>query len=205
LSRPPQRILSRELIRDVAIEILNDEGLDALSMRELASHLGVKATSIYGYYANKAEILDEIADHLVRDVDTSGFAESWQTGLMRWGRSYRHVLEMHPNAVPLIAGGTGQRPQYLAMANEVQGGLLAAGWSPGKATMIAATVKFLVIGSATTPFATGFSADEAVYRERFPHLSQAHLLPHTTGLNARSFELGLSALVAGLEAVRAGR
>jgi AcrR family transcriptional regulator len=202
MARPTTPLLSTERIRDAALELIDTEGLAALSMRNLAGRLGVRAASLYSHFANKDAVLDAVANLLTRQVDTSGFAESWQHGLMVWGRSYRAALQAHPNAAPIVAAGTGERADFLAMADGVHGGLVGHGWPPRYATMIAASVKYLVIGAATTPFGSGFADDTRVYLERYPNLVQAHLIrEHAEEIDADSFELALSALVAGLAPV----
>lgn len=194
--------LSRERIRDAALELIDQDGLDALSMRNLARRLGVQAASLYTHFANKDAVLDAVANLLTRRVDTSGFDRGWQAGLTTWGRSYRAALQAHPRAAPVVAAGTGQRADFLAMADGVHGGLVSHGWPPRYATMIAASVKYLVIGAATTPFGTGFADDTHVYLERYPNLVQAHLIrQHAEEIDADSFELALTCLVTGLQPI----
>lgn len=102
--------------------------------------------------------------------------------------------------MPLIASGTQHRAQFLEMANSVHGGLVSAGWPPRRATEISAAVKYLVIGAASTPVASGFADDIQVYLDRYPHLTQAHRLrAEATRIDHDSFELGLTALIRGLE------
>ena len=201
MARPRTPLLSRELIRDTALTIIDADGLAALSMRRLAQELGVQAASLYSHYPTKDDVLDAIANLLMRRVDTSGFdGGDWRTGLTTWGRSYHAALAAHPNAVPLVASGAGRRDEFLAMADAVHGGLVRAGWPPRVATMISGSVKYLVIGAASTPFGSGFADDVQVYLDRYPNLDQAHRLrEHAEEIDADSFELGLAALVHGLE------
>ncbi len=206
MARPRTPLLSRELIRDTALEMLDAHGVAGLSMRRLAGELGVRAASLYSHYPTKDDLLDAVADRVVADVDTSGFAHGWREGLLTWARSYRAALAAHPGAVPVVATGAGRREGFLAMADAVHGGLVGAGWSPHRATMIAGAVKYLVIGAASTPFAGGFSDDVRVYLDRYPNLGQAHRLRgHAERIDRESFELGLTALVDGLEAGRGER
>ncbi|MGN6334182.1 MAG: TetR/AcrR family transcriptional regulator [Motilibacteraceae bacterium] len=200
MARPRTPLLSRELIRDAALAIVDAEGLTALSMRRLAQELGVQAASLYSHYRNRDEVLDAAANLLTRQVDTSGFARGWREGLLVWARSYHASLAAHPNAVPLVASGAGSREDFLAMADAVHGGLVSAGWPPRAATTVAGAVKYLVIGAASTPFASGFADDVQVYLDRYPNLRQAHRLREQAArIDHDSFELGLKALVDGLE------
>lgn len=201
MPRPRTPLLNRELIRDTALELLDAHGTAGFSMRRLAQELGVQAASLYSHYPTKDDLLDAVADLVVADVDTSGFARGWRHGVLTWARSYRAALADHPGAVPLVASGAGRREGFLTMADAVHGGLVGAGWSPRRATMIAGAVKYLVIGAASTPFAGGFTDDVQVYLDRYPNLAQAHRLrAHAERIDRQSFELGLTALVDGLTA-----
>ena len=200
MPRPRTPLLSRERIRDVALELIDEHGLSALSMRRLADALGVQAASLYTHYATKDDVLDAVANRLIAQVDTSGFEQGWRQGLLTWARSYHAALAAHPNAAPIIASGTQRRDEFLAMANAVHGGLVGAGWPARRATEISGAVKYLVIGAASTPFASGFADDVQVYLDRYPHLTQAHRLRSDAArIDRDSFELGLQALVRGLE------
>lgn len=203
MGRPRTPMLNRDLIRDIALSMIDEHGLPALSMRRLAEQLSVQAASLYSHYPTKADVLDAVANLLTQQVDTSGFAGGdWRSGLLTWARSYRAALAAHPNAVPLVASGAGRRVEFLAMADAVHGGLVGAGWPPRYATMIAGSVKYLVIGAASTPFASGFADDVQVYLDRYPNLTQAHRLrADAERIDRDSFELGLASLVRGLDDV----
>lgn len=204
MARPRTPLLSRDLIRDRALDVIDAEGLAALSMRRLAQELGVQAPSLYSHYRTKDEVLDAVANLLTARVDTTGFAGGdWREGLRRWARSYHAALAAHPNAVPVVASGAGRREAFLAMADAVHGGLVGAGWPPRQATVIAGAVKYLVIGAASTPFGSGFADDVQVYLDRYPNLGQAHrLAEQAQHIDRDSFELGLDSLVRGLEELR---
>ncbi|MGO1973702.1 MAG: TetR/AcrR family transcriptional regulator [Propionibacteriaceae bacterium] len=200
MARPTTPLLNRGLIRDTALSLIDSEGLAAFSLRRLARELGVQAPSLYSHFPHRESVLDAVANHLTAAVDTSGFAGGdWAHGLSVWAHSYHAALSAHPEAAPIVAAGAGDRADYLAMADEVHGGLVGAGWPPRQATMIAAAVKYLVIGAATTPFASGFATDTRVYLDRYPNLSQAHRLPEMAEqIDTESFALALRSLIAGL-------
>lgn len=200
MARPRTPILSRELIRDTTLRLIDEHGLDALSMRKIATELDVRAPSLYSHYANKDELLDDIASTIAERVDVSGFAgDDWQGALRSWATSYRDALAAHPNMVPFLAYGPSNRPVALDRADAVHGGLTRAGWSPRTATMIGASIKYIVVGSAITSFAGGFIDDIDTYNERYPHLSQAHRLrEYAAEIDQDSFELVLETFLQGL-------
>ncbi|GIF10824.1 TetR/AcrR family transcriptional regulator [Actinoplanes teichomyceticus] len=199
MARPRQALLTRERIVEAASALIDAEGLEALSMRRLATELGVQGPSLYNHFATKAEIVDAVAEAVVAQVDIGVFADcDWREGLRLWARSYHAVLAAHPNIVPVLATGPGRRPHGLAMAEAVYGALIDAGWSRSRATHIGALMRYLITGSALGSFALGFADDPELY-DRYPHLHRAHeLAAHRAAVDEGAFELGLDVLIAGL-------
>lgn len=204
MPRPSAPILSGRRIRNVALDIIDRDGLDGLSMRKLAAELGVRAPSLYGHVNTKDDLLHEIAEEVLHRVEVSGFADGdWRLGLVTCARSYRAALARHPNLVPFLAYGPYRREPALRRLDALHGALVGAGWPRRHATMIAASLMYLVFGAALTSFSSGFSADAAVYRDRYPNLDKAHLLPGVAReLDRDSFELALRAFVAGLASLK---
>jgi AcrR family transcriptional regulator len=202
MARPRQSLLTRQRIVEVAAKLVDAEGLEAVSVRRLATELGVRGPSLYNHFATKAEILDAVADAVVAEVDVSAFGvHDWREALRIWARSYHTVLSAHPNIVPVLAHGPGRRPAALAMADTVYGALIDAGWSPARATHIGALMRYLVTGSALGSFALGFPEDPRLY-EDYPHLRRAHELPgHQRCVDEGAFTLGLDTLIAGLDSL----
>src|SRR5690606_39019268 len=202
MARPPRRLLSREQIVAAALELIDADGLDQFSTRKLAAALGVRGPSLYNYFATKDDILHAVANEVTAAVDTSMLGKDhWAEALRKWARSYRAALLAHPNIVPFVVQGPGRRPAALAMADAVFGALVEAGWPASRATRIGALMRYFVAGSALGSFALGFPADPEVYDERYPHLRrQAHLLTgHRAQVDEGAFEMGLSALLEGLQ------
>jgi AcrR family transcriptional regulator len=201
MARPRQVLLTRERIVEAAAALVDAEGLDAVSVRRLATELGVAGPSLYNHFATKAEILDAVADAVIAEVDVSAFEHTgeWGKALRLWAQSYHAVLSAHPNIVPVLARGPGRNPAALAMADTVYGALTRAGWSPSRATHIGALLRYLVTGSALGSFALGFPEDPELYAQ-YPHLHRAHhLAEHHERVDEGAFVLGLETLVSGLE------
>ncbi|GAA2526793.1 TetR/AcrR family transcriptional regulator [Winogradskya humida] len=206
MARPRHTLLSRDRIVDVASKLVDAEGLEAVSVRRLATELGVAGPSLYNHFPTKADILDAVADAVIAQVDVSFFAtHEWQEALRLWAHSYHAVLSAHPNVVPVLAQGPGRRPAALAMADTVYGGLIDAGWPPARATHIGALMRYLVTGSALGSFALGFDEDPQLYAERYPHLRDAHLLAeHRRSVDEGAFALGLETVITGLTVMKDG-
>lgn len=202
MARPRQSLLTRQRIVEAACALADAEGLEAVSVRRLATELGVRGPSLYNHFPTKAEIMEAVADEIVAHVDLSVFAtHDWRDALRLWAHSYRGVLSAHPNIVPVIAQGPGRRPAALTMADTVYGALVAAGWSEARATHIGALMRYLVTGSAIGSFSHGFEADPQTY-QRYPHLHRAHLLAqYGPCVDEGAFTLGLETVISGLDSL----
>ena len=205
MARPTTPLLSKPGIRAAALAIVDRDGLAGLSMRKLATALSVSAAALYFHYATKEQLLEDVASEIMEQVDTSAFAHGWREGLLGWARSYRAALAEHPNIVPFLAHGPGQRDASLRRADAVHGGLVAAGWPPREATMIGASTKYVVVGAAMASFSRGFVDDVQVYLDRYPALHGAHRLREQADqIDRDSFEFALTMFVEGLTARLAG-
>jgi AcrR family transcriptional regulator len=203
MARPARPVLNRQRIIETATAIIDAEGLAALSTRRLARELRVQAPSLYNHFATKEEILDAVGDTIIARVDLSMFGrDPWPEALRSWARAYRSAFAAHPNVVPFLFHAPGRRPAALRLADAVYGALVDAGWPPRYATRIGATMRYFVAGSALGSFALGFPDDPALYDGHYPHLTDAHRLrDHRAQVDEGAFELGLNALVNGLEAL----
>ncbi|MFF4055889.1 TetR/AcrR family transcriptional regulator [Streptomyces sp. NPDC001668] len=102
--------LSRERVLTSALELVDREGLSALSMRRLGAELGVEAMALYRYAASKDALLDglvealylELEERLAAGPGPTAEAPSWRTGLHRIARATYEVCLEHPQAVPLL-------------------------------------------------------------------------------------------------------
>jgi AcrR family transcriptional regulator len=200
--RPKEAILSQNLIRDQALAIIDEDGLDALTMRRLADRLSVQAASLYTHFPNKEAVLDAIAERLAKRIDPTGFADSWQVGLRVWANSYYAAIHWHPHAAPVVASGARGHNVNLAVADQIHAGLMRHGWPAPDAAMAATAVKFLVLGAATAPPGIDDSDDAPVRRaggratDRLPG-SGIEQLADT--LARASFTFALDSLIGGLD------
>lgn len=96
--------LSRQRIAAQALALIDRDGLDALSLRTLASELGCEAMSLYRHVANKDDLLDAVVDQLVGEwVVSPGPAGTPRQRYASLCASYRAIARRHPLAFPLLA------------------------------------------------------------------------------------------------------
>jgi AcrR family transcriptional regulator len=99
--------LSRERVLASALELVDREGLSALSMRRLGTELGVEAMALYRYAASKDALLDGLVEALYLELEDRLAAETsaaaWRTELERIAQATYDVCLAHPQVVPLLA------------------------------------------------------------------------------------------------------
>ncbi|WP_067451368.1 TetR/AcrR family transcriptional regulator [Actinomadura macra] len=106
-ARRDQPTLTRDQIVDAALELLDAEGLDGLSMRRLGTRLNSGATSVYWHVANKDELLELALDRVMAEVEVPDPADGgWRAAATGYARSYRAMIHRHPWTVTLF----GSRP-----------------------------------------------------------------------------------------------
>ena len=105
-SRPgPRRASTEEEILDAALSLLDDGGVDAASVRGIASKVGVAPNAVYTYFADKAAVQKAIVERLLGEVDQGVFADRevpWPERVESLALELRARLSAHPGAVPLL-------------------------------------------------------------------------------------------------------
>ena len=125
-SRPP---LNRDRILAAAVEIADERGVGAVTMREVASRLGVEAMSLYNHVANKDDILDGMADLVAEQFDLPQDADDWREAMRRRAVSAHQVFGRHPWAPMLFDSRGSSGPSALRYFDWVLGTLMRAGFS----------------------------------------------------------------------------
>jgi len=106
--RSGEERLSREAILTAALRIVDDEGIDAMTMRRLASTLGVNPMSIYHHLPNKAAVFAGLAELVFAELDLADPGEDvpWQDQLKSAALAYRGALRAHPNLALQVLSDT---------------------------------------------------------------------------------------------------
>ena len=95
--------LTRERVVTAALRIVDEDGLDAVSMRRVGRELGVEAMSLYHHVHDKEDLLMAIRERVLSEFVDPGTDGDWEMRVRRGARSWREVLRAHPNAIGLIS------------------------------------------------------------------------------------------------------
>lgn len=93
--------LTRERILKAAVRLVDEQGLEALSMRRLGAELGVEAMSIYNHVADKDALVDGVLDTVLREVRLPSRNLAWEVQVRRIAHGVRNTARRHPNLAPL--------------------------------------------------------------------------------------------------------
>jgi AcrR family transcriptional regulator len=94
--------ITRDVVMAAALELIDRDGADSLSMRRLAAVLGRDPMIIYRHAANKAALLDGVTETVLAQLTVSPADPDWAGQLRAVARHYRALALAHPNVVPLL-------------------------------------------------------------------------------------------------------
>src|SRR5437899_5621699 len=141
-----QRGLSRERLVGAALELINEDGLDALSMRALADRLDVKAASLYWHVRDRRELLELLAESILETVRPTRGRSGWRTAVLDAGAALRERVRAQNDAsrilleVPDALTGS---PTYVELTKQLE----AAGLQPVEAAEASLMVMVHLIAS----------------------------------------------------------
>jgi AcrR family transcriptional regulator len=202
--------LNRTRILAAALRMADKDGLDTLSMRNLAHALKAKPMSLYNHVASKEELLDGLVELVVGEIEVPTSRGDWKTALRERAVSAHTVLMRHPWATMLFVSRLNVGPNMLRYVDATIGCLRAAGFSYAMADHAWTAVDAYVYGF--TLHKLNFPLDPAQYApaarqfmplipaERFPYLngmSQEVIAGRHDGLHHLAF--GLELILDGLE------
>ena len=205
--------LTRAQVVEAALKVLDEGGLEGLTMRRLGERLGVKSASLYWHVRDKDELLNLVADAICAEIRPPSSTSSWRQRLEDIGREYRRVLLAHRDAAVLMATTLPVGPHRLRLAESGLATMLEAGFLPevtARASLLFTdyVTNFVVEENRWEAMATAFDPDsdsgdairdwfEALPADQYPSL--VALAKHLTDPDSEArFEFGVAILLAGL-------
>ncbi len=95
--------LTRERIIQAALRIMDDEGLESVTMRRVGRELGVEAMSLYNHVRDKEDILDGLTQLVMSGFEIPAATGEWQADVREMAREWRRLLRLHPAVMQLLA------------------------------------------------------------------------------------------------------
>jgi AcrR family transcriptional regulator len=197
---------------EAALRLMDEEGLEAVTMRRIAKELGVEAMSLYHHVEDKEDLLDGICERVMSEFRFIEPTDDWAEDGRRGAREWRRLLRSHPNVMRLFAEQRGPirsieslRPMEYALALLRRSGIpdrdvaqafhAFGGYIQGFVMMELGSIAG---GSDETQLKANAELAQAL-PEDFPTLEA--VLPYFVECPAdEQFEFGLDLLIRGLEA-----
>lgn len=204
--RPPVPL---DRIVGTALQIVDEEGADALSMRVLAQRLESGTATLYRHFANRSEVIAHVVDRIYSEAefDTEELATmGWQRACKSFAQAMFEVLHRHRNVAPLLIEQAPIGPNAMAQREQLLAVMLNNGFTPQHAARSFATVARYVLGFAIQ--LSGREFDNARVSRLFHKLDpQKFPATHTVANYLpvpldEEFALGLELIIDGLAKMR---
>ncbi|MER6716452.1 TetR/AcrR family transcriptional regulator [Streptomyces sp. NPDC000877] len=204
--------LTRERIVRAAVALLDEEGMDRLTMRHLAERLQVGATTLYWHVATKGDVIDLAVDAIFGETSLPDrSAENPRDDIVILVNTWRQAMLRHPWAATLPAR---QRPlmgpNFLAWMEFLQSALVRAGLTGRQLNAATWALYNHVMGATATQSSLQLSAEEArlgqeylqSHSDRYPTVAANNYISDVDW--DTSFTVGLELLLDGIEAQTGG-
>ncbi len=154
MAKPADFALDADEIVAAAVDIFEEQGLDAVSMRSVSARLGVSPVPLYSRVGNKEALIAAIADHLLSDLAPPvDDGEAWSAYAWRWAQRLRDRLRRARDSRLIL---TTDRTAFLDASRPLVAAMRGAGFAADAAVqgcrlIMWATVGFVAMESATQP------------------------------------------------------
>jgi len=210
----PRFPLSRDRILRTALDLADESGIEALTMRRLGQALGFEAMSLYNHVTNKDDVLDGILDLVLAETEPPAPTGDWDAAVRRSAISVHQALRRHPWACPLLFSAAHVRPARLRYMDLLLGRLREAGFSAETTYHAYHVIDGHIFGFSLWETSHTYTAEEVASFEAkfaqtitvdaFPYLHE-HARQHFDEgphREVRAFEFGLDLIVDGLKKIR---
>lgn len=210
--------LSRREILEVAVRLIDEDGLEALTVRRLGGALGADPMALYRHFENKEALLDGVAELLWEEVErTAHDGSTWKDQLRSIARSLRELAHAHPNAYSLLMTREVMPEAALSLSEAKLKALEEAGFEQDLAAQAVRTLVSYGVGYGAVELSYLLSEDQesaepASEAERLmrvmrmlsrdvpPHLAEVARVICDCDVDAQ-FDFGLELILVGLEAM----
>jgi TetR/AcrR family transcriptional regulator, tetracycline repressor protein len=208
--RVPRNTLSRLVIVEAALALIDSAGLEAVTMPNVARHLGVGTMSLYRHVGDKADLIDAVAERVMGQIGVpDGAADDWEGRVVGYLRALRQTATAHPALGRILADHGLTVGPVFDQLETVHGILVRAGFAPGDAVRAFYSLFTYVFGfvvwelprvhrqSADAYVSSWNRAVDALDPSDYPHLHA--LRPQlASAASPDQFEYGLDLLVESL-------
>ncbi len=207
--------IQRDRVVAAALKLVDESGLDGLTMRKVAEALDVKAASLYWHFENKQALIEGMADAMVGPVARDVAADqSWEDALRQVAGELRDALRARRDGARVYAGTYVVTDNVMRTGEAMTAACMRGGARPALAVDTASSLLYFVLGFVMEEQAldaeggVDLLAREQEFRvlagKRYPSSLKAATQIFSQDFDAR-FDTGVELLVGGLAALLARR
>jgi len=209
----PRIPLSKERVLRAALTLVDERGLEALSMRKLAQELGVEAMSLYNHVDNKDDIVASILELVANEIDSPSAGGDWKTAVRRSAISAHEAFSRHPWAARIWMSSPRISDDGMRHADAVLRCLRDAGFSKDLTYHAYHVLQGYALGFTLQELNFPYEREElkqlaAKFLREFPAADYPYLAEHIeqhmepSDDHQGAFEFGLDLVLDGLERLR---
>jgi TetR/AcrR family transcriptional regulator, tetracycline repressor protein len=136
--------VNREILARGALNLLNDVGLEELTLRRLGAALKVRAGAMYWHFKSKEELLDEMATLLLADAAPELLPArkqaDWNVWVAAFGEGLRKALLRYRDGARMVTGTKLTNTEYMKAAEAEGTQLIKAGFTLRQSVVLLSTV-----------------------------------------------------------------
>ena len=149
MGRPSEPLLSKEIIVDAAMAIVDESGMSAMTTRAIAKRLGVGQASLYNHISSRDELLDLLNARVLEGVDLSALDHpDWTEAVYRGTLAFLAALQRHPNMMGVLATRPARTDPSLTYYERMHERLRSAGLSAQDSARFLFAIDDYCIGAA---------------------------------------------------------
>jgi AcrR family transcriptional regulator len=157
----------RQEIIDAAMEIADKGGLDAVSMRAVAEHVGVTPMALYRHFDGKLALLDGMVERIVTSLLPDRPTGAWDERLVALAHAYRGVAQRHPWSAQLLFSRPSVTPDAVRVTEFIYAAIREAGVPEPQVGRLERLVTTFVIGYAASEVLGRFAHRPADFSAEF--------------------------------------
>lgn len=136
--------VNRTMVIRAGLKLLNDVGLEQLTLRRLGTELKVQAATIYWHFKSKEELIDEMATVVLAEgaanLMPARTSADWKIWAAAFGHGLRKTLLTYRDGARMVAGTRLTNTEYMKTAETIAARLLKAGFSVRQAVVLLSTI-----------------------------------------------------------------
>jgi AcrR family transcriptional regulator len=160
--------VNREMVASAGLKLLNEVGLEQLTLRLIAKELKIQAPTVYWHFKSKEELIDEMASMVLAQgavqLVPAKASAAWKSWALSFGGGLRRTLLAYRDGARMVAGSRLTNTEYMKTVERVGARLLDEGFTLRRAVVLLSTIYNYTLSFVME--------EQAVYprpNERSPH------------------------------------